>query len=214
MESVVETKVCGKCRKTKPLQEFGPRYGRPNGQRRSWCLDCYNRYQRVTYAKRKAERAKLVPVSSGTKVCCRCKVEKNVLEFVIARSERDGRRKQCRNCCAELTREENQKNPEKYAEIRRRANLKRCFGLTIEEYDRLMQRQGGVCAICGQRERNKAGRRMPVDHCHETGVVRGLLCSNCNGGIGKFHDDTEKMAKAIEYLKHHAKEKRIHEACP
>lgn len=70
--------------------------------------------------------------------------------------------------------------------------------LTEEEYRALYERQGGVCAICG--EKPKSGR-LAVDHVHGTDRVRGLLCNLCNPALGLFKDDPRKLEAAIEYLK-------------
>lgn len=76
--------------------------------------------------------------------------------------------------------------------------LKRKFGITLEEYEELFDTQGGVCFICGQP--CSSGRSLAVDHDHSTGKVRGLLCGACNTGIGKLQDDPELLRKAAEYL--------------
>ena len=77
--------------------------------------------------------------------------------------------------------------------------LRKEFGIGIDEYDRLLADQGGMCAICDASE-NYKGRRFAIDHCHDTGAVRGLLCDNCNRGLGLFKDNTDRLDKAIEYL--------------
>ena len=86
---------------------------------------------------------------------------------------------------------------------RKRNNLRR-YGITLEQYDDMMLKQDGVCAICKQREtmKNKHGItvNLSVDHDHETGQVRGLLCRNCNVGLGNFSDDIRVMRVAISYL--------------
>lgn len=78
------------------------------------------------------------------------------------------------------------------------------YGITSEQYDELLASQGGVCAICGQPERSKSRNghllKLAVDHDHETGTVRGLLCDRCNRGLGFFGDDPERLAAAIAYL--------------
>lgn len=81
-------------------------------------------------------------------------------------------------------------------EQKRRALLKREYGLTPEEYECLYQQQDGACAICG-----KQGDLLCVDHCHDSKKIRGLLCRNCNHGIGQFKDDAGLLEKAIAYLK-------------
>jgi hypothetical protein len=74
--------------------------------------------------------------------------------------------------------------------------LARRYGISGADYDRLLARQGGVCAIC----RRRSDRRLGVDHCHSTRKVRGLLCVNCNTALGLCHDDPDRMRAAIAYL--------------
>lgn len=85
-----------------------------------------------------------------------------------------------------------------HPEARRAQNLKKNFGLTIEQYDALLLAQGGTCAIC--REVCGTGKRLAVDHDHETGEIRGLLCFDCNSGIGKLKDNRALLLRAAEYL--------------
>lgn len=80
-----------------------------------------------------------------------------------------------------------------------RSNVKK-YGITIEYYYQLLEDQNNSCAICGAHE-SAFSRRLHIDHCHTTGVVRGLLCHNCNAGIGHFKEDKDIMIKAMEYLK-------------
>lgn len=95
------------------------------------------------------------------------------------------------------------KNPDKLAEYK----LQIRYGITPEQYTELFVSQGGCCAICGQPEsathnHSNNVQKLAVDHCHTTGKVRGLLCQDCNRGLGRFHDDVHRMQKAIEYLAH------------
>lgn len=80
----------------------------------------------------------------------------------------------------------------------RKWNMKAKFGITPEEYDVMLNKQNGVCAICSNTCRS--GRRLAIDHCHKTGKIRGLLCGECNNGIGKLKDDPSLLRKAITYL--------------
>jgi hypothetical protein len=85
------------------------------------------------------------------------------------------------------------------------ANLKALYGITIEEYEQMLERQGGKCAICGRPGGyGKRSERLCVDHCHETGELRSLLCKPCNTGLGCFSDNTGTLEAAVEYLKRHA----------
>ena len=76
-------------------------------------------------------------------------------------------------------------------------DIKREFGITLDEYDAMVVAHGGVCAICGKPD---GGQALGVDHNHETGKVRGLLCRGCNTAIGSLHDSPLLLLFAIEYL--------------
>ena len=85
----------------------------------------------------------------------------------------------------------------------RDAQLRRNYSITLGDYNELFQQQGGVCAICREKEthKNQYGvMQLSVDHCHETGKIRGLLCNNCNRGIGLLGDDPLRLVKAAGYL--------------
>lgn len=87
----------------------------------------------------------------------------------------------------------------------RKQDLWKRFGITLEDYEQLLKRQNGGCAICEQPEtaKHKTGktRRLAVDHCHKTNKIRGLLCNRCNIGIGRFLDNSELLRKAAEYVR-------------
>ncbi len=90
------------------------------------------------------------------------------------------------------------------AEYRRRIKGKirtRLYGISEEEYDELRRQQSGVCAICLTTPTRNA---LCVDHNHETGAIRGLLCGNCNGAIGMLKEDPTLFANALQYLRSHA----------
>jgi hypothetical protein len=85
--------------------------------------------------------------------------------------------------------------------------LERSFGITMDDYDRMLEDQKGVCAICGLPEttrRKGTLLRLSVDHCHTTGKVRALLCGYCNPALGAFKDSPALLNKAIEYLSKHS----------
>lgn len=73
--------------------------------------------------------------------------------------------------------------------------LKRLYGITLAEFNEMVTDQGGRCAICGVDP-----PRLVVDHDHESGVVRGLLCDSCNNGLGRFRDDPDALMAAAAYL--------------
>lgn len=76
-------------------------------------------------------------------------------------------------------------------------NLQRNFGIGIQEFDQMLVRCDGKCEGCGKRPKKKA---LCVDHCHDTGAVRGLLCHCCNVALGHLNDDTSVMLNLIQYL--------------
>lgn len=80
---------------------------------------------------------------------------------------------------------------------------RRKYGVTQQDYDDRVFAQNGVCAICGKPETRVVGEKncpLAVDHDHETGIVRGLLCHSCNSGLGHFKDSLENLSNAIDYL--------------
>lgn len=91
------------------------------------------------------------------------------------------------------------KNKEREQTQARTSYLKRTHGLTITEYDEILEAQSNGCWICGKAP-EEIGKRLSVDHDHSTGKIRGLLCVNCNIGLGNFRDDPRLLTRAIEYL--------------
>lgn len=101
---------------------------------------------------------------------------------------------------------EKEKNTEKYKRMSKNITLKRQFGITLEDYERMLKEQNDCCAICFKTEKVKDGkyktlRSLSVDHCHDTKKVRGLLCNNCNRMLGYSQDSIAIHESAINYLK-------------
>ncbi len=95
----------------------------------------------------------------------------------------------------------NAANPGRARKTQRACLLKKKYGLTIEDYGRILKAQGGRCRIC----RRKPGKKMlAVDHNHQTGEVRALLCSKCNTGLGQFNEDLSLLLKAASYLEEYS----------
>ena len=129
--------------------------------------------------------------------------------------ERDEQgRKLCRSCLTWLAESEfgrNARHPDALSYQCRKCNKDKHrlanYGITVEQYDRLLTEQGGGCAICGGQ--CSSGRSLAVDHDHACcpgqrscgACVRGLLCSECNQAIGKFEDDVSRLEAAVAYLK-------------
>lgn len=101
----------------------------------------------------------------------------------------------------ELTKKWKQNNRER-ERLNRRRNALNEYGLTLEDYDSMLKSQNGACKICGRQDTGSSRvKNFHVDHCHSTGKVRGLLCNNCNRGIGYLGDNIERLEKALEYLR-------------
>lgn len=154
--------------------------------------------------------------TSGRKTCTKCKVEKPLEEFHVRRASKDGRKSECKECgCARQRafaaanpdkikhwkKRWEQDDPERWARSQRKSKLKAKFGITLEEYEALLDAQGGVCAIC-EGGSNGSGT-FAVDHDHRSGKNRKLLCSECNLGLGKFRDSPELLRKAAVYVEAH-----------
>jgi len=162
-----------------------------------------------------------------TKVCSKCGEEKELSEFYAHQTNKDGRTGSCKVCHNrrgaawqaangdkrrsryKAVRDENPEeyknrsaeyraaNKERIAAQGRKSRLLVNYGITVEEYDTMYQRQDGKCMICGKSPENT----LCVDHCHTTGKVRGLLCGTCNRGIGLLQDDPKLCLAAAKYLK-------------
>ena len=128
--------------------------------------------------------------------CSKCGKEKDVDQFHIRKNRPRGYTSQCKKCRISYPK----KRSEGYT---RNYDLKRMYGITSEIYDELLTRQNGKCKICQRHVSevsNKHKKNLCVDHCHDTGKIRGLLCDKCNRAIGLLNDDVEMLKKAIIYL--------------
>lgn len=105
----------------------------------------------------------------------------------------------CSTKCKQYSSNEKQRQNPEARERQRAANLMKKFGMTVAEYDALLEAQQSACAICRSSEPRGRGR-FHVDHDHNTGTVRGLLCNECNAGLGKFKDDPQLLEAAMTYL--------------
>jgi hypothetical protein len=141
---------------------------------------------------------KQTPRGATKKTCTTCLVTKPVDQFSLARNgkaqQKPVRKSKCKACQATAARVWFADNRERSAVTKRRYNLLKNYGLSIENYDAMSADQNGKCLVCGRTE------MLHVDHCHATGAIRGLLCGSCNGGLGLFRDDIDLLRKAIDYL--------------
>ena len=143
--------------------------------------------------------------SLSTKVCKSCGEDKPLSCYNKFSRSKDGLAYKCRDCRkAEYSEWRSSKSSDEIKEINKRSNLKKTFGITLEEYNEMLDRQKGTCAICLQAEttvRQGEVQALSVDHCHQTGKIRGLLCNSCNRALGKFKDSAENLIRAANYLK-------------
>jgi hypothetical protein len=149
-------------------------------------------------------------VSEATKRCPRCEQDKFFSAFGKDKSKKTGLSSYCLDCAnenrkinyAKNPKEEKQKLNEYYKANKDRSrsySLKALYGLSQEQYAAMLVRQNSSCKICKTHE-NNLKRRLFVDHCHETGKVRGLLCQYCNTMLGNAKDNVLVLQSAINYL--------------
>ena len=187
---------CCTCKKKKRKSSF---YVRSNGRYLSQCRSCCISISTVRSFKARAKRHGL-PVRKykelrktyrgrkilagadpNKKYCARCGAVKSLSEFCIRGT---GRPKQyCKPCDAKYV-----------ASFNWKSRLKNVYGISADDYGSMLQRQRGVCKICGRPEKN---RRLAVDHDHKTGRVRGLLCTSCNRTLGILENNFDAF---MEYL--------------
>ncbi len=144
----------------------------------------------------------------GFKICKKCKLPKKKEDYYKSNTYKSGFRPECIECCGEL----GKKYPKTKDQVRE-SRYKNAYGITLEEYNKMFVSQGGVCCICKLPEtrQNVKGvtSTLAVDHDHETGEVRGLLCGHCNQGLGHFKDNTENLLNAAIYLEKNRLKKEI-----
>lgn len=92
-------------------------------------------------------------------------------------------------------------------QVRKHRNLRKSYGISFEQYSEMLRVQNGVCDICHKPPMQQAQQSsvLCVDHDHDTGIVRSLICSNCNKGLGQFKDDPDLLEEAAAYLRRHGK---------
>ncbi len=135
------------------------------------------------------------------KQCNSCGESKPLSEYYNHRKGRDGKYSFCRECACAKSKDSYRQDRAGALKRARTHCLKMRYGISDEQYAEMERKQNGCCAICGGLPIIGRSRRyLDVDHCHETGEVRGLLCHPCNTGLGGFRDNPDRMRKAIEYL--------------
>jgi hypothetical protein len=184
------TRLCLMCEKYKPLTDFSDK---KLEQPSNYCKTCFTPIIKEKTSKTIKKRKYNSP--SGQSYCFGCETYKPIEQFAKNKRRANGIHTHCKSCVKisnAINRESNMLN-----------SKSRRYGVTKEKYQTMLDDQDGVCAICGKPEsRLSKGviSTLSVDHDHDTGEVRGLLCSKCNQGLGFFGDSAENLSNAIDYL--------------
>lgn len=137
------------------------------------------------------------------KRCSKCKQNKPINIFYKNKNKKDGLGNVCKFCNRLQTKEYITRQLKKDPNFEISRNLKINYGISIQQYIKLSTLQKNKCVICKNVEtlvlRGKLVK-LAVDHCHKTGKIRGLLCSNCNKGLGLFNDDPNILYTASRYV--------------
>ena len=139
------------------------------------------------------------------KECTKCGQSKELVDFEKRKSSPDGRTGVCKKCKAKGRQLNYIATPRVRYGSARDAYLRRTYGITQVEEQALHADQLGCCKICGIEEKYTSGQKLCVDHDHDSGAVRGLLCSKCNAAIGLLQDSSEFTIKATTYLQDNGK---------
>ena len=131
------------------------------------------------------------------KICTKCKKLTDMNLFVTNKQGKYQKQSWCNSCRSEYYK----KNKPRLQHLVRNGMLKRKYGIDKQIYDNLLKMQNGKCAICGLQEKEHRNQVLNVDHNHLTKKVRGLLCNNCNRGIGHLKDSLSNLENALSYLK-------------
>ena len=141
---------------------------------------------------------------NSTRKCKECETEKNLADFYLDKRTSDSLSKICISCKNNKEKESNLKRQRLYrkgkGKDRRKEWLKYFYDLTSEQYFELLKNQNHCCKICGTHEKDAYKQTLFVDHDHDTGKVRGLLCNSCNTALGHFKDSQEILKNAMDYL--------------
>ena len=212
-------KTCTQCGETKPLDDFH-RWNAGRDGHRAACKRCHCERARTRWQGRPTDTGLIQLIcqhcqqaftyektTGRRRFYCteECKYQAGQAQKT-ARAAETARRCRCGSInvarvgtpvCPDCKKDA--RDPERNRVKERRRTLRR-YGLTQLDWDALVATQAGRCAICRTDTPGGRGELWHIDHCHDTGRVRGLLCHNCNVGIGNFRDDPTLLARAIEYL--------------
>ena len=177
----MESKFCRDCGEERPLGEFTKNRNSRDGYA-FYCRDHARKRHQTSRDRRTGGPTKRHPrgivVPEGYKWCPDCGQVLPISAYGLNAASKTGRTSYCKPCHNSQGR-----RAKELVGGERTYHLRRRYGITAEDADALLEAQDGLCPIC------RAAPAVQVDHDHETGVVRSLLCFNCNGGLGQFKDD-------------------------
>lgn len=205
---MIDSRACTKCTELKLLSEFSHA---PHGKhgRKSVCKACDAARHRAQFVPavidEVAKEARYTARRTDTKRCTQCGEEKPCAEFSKTRDGKYGPvlRSNCKPCASNRAYQWYLDNRDHAIATQRNTKMLKAYGLTVSAYNTLSEAQGHRCAVCNEPETVARGDRvmfLAIDHCHNTGRIRGLLCSNCNRAIGLLKDNVDVLRKAIDYL--------------
>jgi len=144
------------------------------------------------------------PAALNEKLCNTCGTNKPLTEYYSTKGTKDGLRGECK-CCNKAATKARRQGPKRKQILDKQidSQMKRLYGIGLDDYNKMLEDQGGKCAICNTSEPGHGGNRFCIDHCHTTGKVRGLLCMPCNVSIGHLKDNVQLLEKALNYVKVH-----------
>ena len=200
-------KRCEKCHGVFPLTGFRVRRSRPDG-RAPWCKTCSHKHHVKRFPERvglkRTRRPDYPHNEKGEKRCCICHGWLPLSEFHKNRKTWDGKNARCKKCHSHYNRCLAPQNPTQ-------RSLRRKYGISQEQYRAIWEKQDHCCLICGNQinQMGSGGDHKTlahVDHDHQTGRIRGLLCGKCNMALGLLMDKIELLQKCIAYLSEHSGE--------
>ena len=180
----MESKTCIKCGEVKPLSEFYKDKGKKDGHYGA-CKKCVLQLRKEYYSENRDKRLEYKKEYDS-----RPENRDKILEY------QKEYRSENRDKLSEYMKDYNSKQENK--DRKKCLELQRSYGITLDEYNEMSHNQKGCCAICGKHVLETG--TLCVDHNHDTGAVRGLLCNNCNKGIGFLGDNLDRLRRATEYL--------------
>lgn len=135
------------------------------------------------------------------KKCSICRIDQTLDNYWKSKTSYDGLQYACKHCQSKSNKKYKDKNKDR-TKANRRKSLLKSYGLTPESYDIMFKEQLGLCKICKNPSPKRwRSEKLFVDHDHKSGKVRGLLCHDCNYGLGGFKDNVELLKNAIKYIK-------------